>query len=110
MAKFFVPVTKSRPNEEEIYAYIKKLVAKTMGASISDRRIFKLMLRQEEKQITVEVGMNYPFTDDKVHAIFYDATRKMYCIVTTMRGLEKQLPIIFGQDEVISYEDFEPWQ
>lgn len=105
--KFFIPVTKSRPNEEEIYLYIKKLVSKTTGASISDRRIFKLELRQEEKQISVEVGMNYPSTEDKVHAIFYDETRKMYCICTTKRGLEKQLPIIFGQDEVISYEDFE---
>jgi len=105
--KFFIPVAKSKAQEEEVYSAIKKFVAEETGASVSSRRIFKLTYGSKEKQFLAEVGMNYPNTEDQVHAILYDTVSQIYFICTTKRGVKQGSPIFCGENEVIFVEDFE---
>src|SRR3990170_1467775 len=79
--KFFIPVAKSKAQEEEVYSAIKQFLA--------------------------EVGMNYPNTEDQVHAILYDTVSQIYFICTTKRGVKQGSPIFCGENEVIFVEDFE---
>lgn len=107
MSNFFIPVAKSKAEEEQVYSAIKKFVAEGTGASLSSRRIFSLKHQEGEKQILAEVGMEYPTNGEQVFAIFYDEELKVYYICTYNRGVEAGVPIFCGEDEVISSQDFE---
>ena len=107
MSIFFIPVAKSKAEEEQVYLAIKKFVAEGTGASLSSRRIFSLKHQEGEKQILAEVGMEYPTNGEQVFAIFYDEELKVYYICTYNCGVEAGVPIFCGEDEVISFQDFE---
>jgi hypothetical protein len=107
MSKFFIPVAKNKAEEEQVYLGIKKFVAEGVGASLSSRRIFRLMHQEGGKQILAEVGMEYPTNGEQVFAIFYEEELNVYYICTNNRGVEAGVPIFCGEDEVISCEDFE---
>jgi len=107
MRKFFIPLAKSKTEEEQVYSAIKSFVAKQTGASLSSRRICSLTHRELQKHIPAEVGMEYPTNGEQVHAIFYDDELKVYYICTNSRGVRSGVPIFCGEDEIISCQDFE---
>ena len=107
MSKFFIPVAKSKAEEERDYLAVKKLVEEGVGASLSSRRIFRLVHQEGGKQILAEVGMEYPTNGEQVFAIYYEEELYVYYICTKYRGVEAGVPIFCGEDEVISCEYFE---
>lgn len=107
MVKFFVPVAISKADEEQVYSSIRSFVEKQTGALLSSRRIFNLTHREGQKLIRAEVGMKYPTNGEQVAAILYEENWRLFYICTTNRGLGKGIPILCGEDEVISCEDFE---
>jgi len=107
MRKFFIPIAKSKAEEEQVYSAIKSFVAEQTGASLSSRRIFNLTHREGENQILAEVGMEYPKNGEQVAAILYEEKRKLYYICTMNRGVARGMPILCGEGKVISWEDFE---
>jgi len=107
MRKFFIPVAGSKADEEEVYLAIKKFVEKQTGAFLSSRRVFNLTHREGQEEILAEVGMIYPTNGEQVAAILYEENWRLYYICTTDRGVGKGIPILCGEEDIISCEDFE---
>lgn len=101
--KFFVPAQPDEAKAEELYEAIKKFAKETMGWEITGRRIFRLTFNDRGKACQAEVGKQHPITGETVTILESNA----YLVCTPNRGVLRDMPILVGNHEASSAEDFE---
>jgi hypothetical protein len=121
---FFIPAAKDDEQAREIYEATRAHVTKVCGATLSPRRIFRLVHRDWDKATKIrgsrktepglavaqvgEVYERHGVLPEKVICILLDESRKLFYICTWGRGVKYDGPILMGANEVSESEDFEP--
>jgi hypothetical protein len=105
--KFFVPAATDDAHAETLYQAIRKFNSKSMGAKLSDRRIYGVNGKHNGKAFMARVGQPFEELGETVVAILLDANRSCYLICTANRGVVRGTPYMSGSDEINHSEDFE---
>jgi hypothetical protein len=107
--KFFIPVAKNKEvQQEEVYMQIRRHMAEGLRPKFDSRRVYKLRYTHDGKEHYAEVGMPHSQNGEPVIAIFHESGRRLYYICTPSRGvLGGEVPILVGEGNVLSWEDFE---
>lgn len=105
--KFFLPHAHDPSQERTIYGDLRDFLTGELGASLADRRIFRLACRQEDRAYTIEVGRPHPDVGEVVDAIFHDDTIGVYYLCTRSHGVVRGHPMAVNVAEVESEELFD---
>jgi hypothetical protein len=110
--KFFVPGVEDHEAAEGMYQAIRKVLATSMGKDVklSDRRVCSVSCNHGGRRIELKVGQLVPYDGGKemVHAIFFEAEKRMYMICTPNRGFVRGKPYLVAQENPENGSDFEP--
>jgi hypothetical protein len=104
---FFIPFTKDKQREQEVYEGIKKFLTQELGANFTDRKVFSLHYHHNGKDYYAEVGKKHLLNGEPVIAILYEDIRKLYHVCTPNRGVRGGGSILVGSDEVEEVVDFD---
>ncbi len=110
--EFFVPHETTPEDSERKYQEIKSRVSKSFPGPFSERRIFRIKIKERNTIYEFEVGGKAGFHEvvDEVFSIFEaPSTNTAYLICTPSRGVNPRtpMPVIVGLHDVIEIEDFE---
>ena len=105
--KFFIPAAEDEKQKQSVYNAIKQFLGEELGAKFDDRKIFKLQYIHDGKQYYAEVGKIDQVNGEHIIAILHEPLRRLYHVCTKNRGVVRGMSILVGENEVISYEDFE---
>jgi hypothetical protein len=105
--KFFVPAAKDAAQAEEVYEGIRKFNSEQMGATLSLRRIYRVVGVHDGKPFTATVGEPFERLREVVVVILLDTSRNVYFICTPNRGVLRGEPYLSGAHEIQGAEDFE---
>ena len=103
--QFFVPFAEDPEQSERVY----RAIAAFVGATISTRRIYKLLWNHHGKQMLAEVGHPldpyFQTGEEQVLAIF--DCLNLYQVCTASRGSVRGAPILAGKHACTALEYFE---
>ena len=103
MPRFFVPGAINDEQAEKKYDSIKAFV----DAPIDDRRIYSLTYLHDGNRYHAEVGLPHLLNGEPVEAILKKREYGLYYVCTLNRGVARGGPILIGEHDVISAEDFD---
>jgi hypothetical protein len=104
--KFFLPLAKGEKEAQEGYEAIIKFL-KIQGIQPTNRKVYKLTFKHDGKPFEAMVGEANYLNREPVLAIFYENTRSLYYVCTPNRGVLGGMPILVGEHDVQTVEDFE---
>jgi len=105
--KFFIPAANDDAHAETIYEAIRKVNTESMGAKLSERRIYGVNGKHNGKPFMARVGQPFESLGETVVAILLDTSRSCYFICTANRGYLRGMPYLSGSDEISHSEDFD---
>jgi hypothetical protein len=104
MPPFFIPFAKDVAEAESVYQAIRNRVIGPLG----DQRIFRIAYLRNGRRYRAEVGAPEQHEGGLVIAILKRHEYPLYYVCTADRGGERGDPILVGENEVITSEDFNP--
>jgi hypothetical protein len=102
--KFFIPEVDDPELAEKIYQSAKSFAKMTLGWDTSERRIFSITYTHNGKHHHDEVGKVSKSNNEPIMAILES---NAYLVCTMNRGVSRDMPMLVGQDEIISITDFD---
>lgn len=105
--KFFCPMAKDAAESDRVYEATQKFVGESMGAKLSDRRIYRIRGVHNGKEFEAKVGEHFERLGELVVIILFDAERNLYYVCTPNRGVVRDMPYLVGGAEARHVEDFE---
>ena len=105
--KFFVPHANTSEDAQRVYKSIVDFNSRGEGGwgQVSDQRIYRITFMHNGKPGEATVGEKFDPIGEEVIAILKSVT---YLICTPNRGVLRDMPILVGENEIRSVEEFDP--
>ena len=105
--KFFLPLAHDASQERKIYGDLREFLTGELGAVLTDRRIFAINYRQDDRAYRIEVVTIHPDLGEIVDAILQDESMGVYYLCTRSHGVVRGHPIVVNVSDVESEELFD---
>ena len=105
--KFFIPKVEDAQKAERVYQGIRRFITTTMGAKLSDERIFRVSGVHKGKKLEARVGERAERVIEPVIAILHDDSKNLYYVCTPNKGIIRGDPYLVEGGET-TMEEFEP--
>lgn len=100
--EFFIPDV-NREDWDRYYDAIRNFATTSLGWNVTNRRIYRIVYRHGGQPYTAEVGKLADRLNEKIYAILES---NAYLVCTLNRGVFHDMPILVGQNEIVSVDDF----
>lgn len=104
---FFIPFAKDAEETKSVLASVRAFVSKEMAAELSDEMFFSVNYVHNGNAVKSEVDKPEPHTGEPVIMILFDKLRGLYLVCTPNRGVIRGMPIMVGQNEIVSVKKFD---
>jgi len=105
--EFFIPEADDAAQADQVYEGTQRFVSESMGAELSDRRVYRINGVHNGRQFEARVGERFEQAGELVIAILFDPRRNLYYVCTPNRGVAQGHPYLVGANDAGDVEDFE---